>query len=375
MSRMNVKENRIQFIDNLRTFMIFLVVLLHSGLVYEGSGFSALFWIVYDPATNNLASFLRIIMDIFIMSTLFFISGFLTPLSLKHKSGLAFIKTKFKRLMIPWLIAVLTLLPLYKIIYLCSRGLPQQPWTSYFHWSNEMWSQNWLWFLPVLFLFDIAYLLGSRVKIRLPEPSLKNAILAVFIIGFIYSVCLDMLHLQGWTKSIVLDFQNERLLIYFMVFLLGSLCHQQKTFESRPGSLKLYIVIVCTTWIPVMLYRYFLLKSLITPGVFVFSEIVDTLLLWLNFHLSLFSLLYIMVNTFRKYLDKKGKLGTELSRNSYPVYIIHTVVMGGLAVILLHIALPSLVKFFLLTATTFAVCNLLIFSYREIRSKLRLKSS
>ena len=218
-----IKGNRIYFLDNLRTLMIFFVVIVHSGLVYEKSAFSALLWIVYDPSTNHLAGILRIILDIFIMSTIFFISGFLTPLSLKSKNSWAFVKSKFKRLIIPWIIAVLTLMPLYKFIFLYSRNLPQQNWTTYFHWSNEIWSQNWLWFLPVLFLFDILYLLLSKVKIKLPDITLKQAIGAIFLIGFIYSICMDIFNFQGWTKTILLDFQNERLLIYFVLFIFGSL--------------------------------------------------------------------------------------------------------------------------------------------------------
>ncbi len=48
-----IKGNRIYFLDNLRTFMIFLVVLCHAGGVYESSGTWASFWIVDDPSTNN----------------------------------------------------------------------------------------------------------------------------------------------------------------------------------------------------------------------------------------------------------------------------------------------------------------------------------
>jgi len=113
-----IKGNRIYFLDNLRTFLIFLVVLCHAGGVYESSGTWASFWIVDDPATNNLSGLLFIILDIFVMPTIFFISGFFTPLSMKNKKGWAFLKSKFKRLIIPWVIAVLTLIPLYKIIFL-----------------------------------------------------------------------------------------------------------------------------------------------------------------------------------------------------------------------------------------------------------------
>ncbi len=106
-----IKGNRIYFLDNLRTFMIFLVVFVHAGWVYESSGIGAFFWIVDDPSTNNLSGILNLIMDIFVMPTIFFISGFFAPLSMKNKKGWAFLKSKFKRLIIPWVIAVLTLIP------------------------------------------------------------------------------------------------------------------------------------------------------------------------------------------------------------------------------------------------------------------------
>ncbi len=70
-----IAGNRIYFLDNLRTFMIFLVVLIHAGGVYESSGIWAFFWIVDDPSTNNLAGILFLILDIFVMPTIFLISG------------------------------------------------------------------------------------------------------------------------------------------------------------------------------------------------------------------------------------------------------------------------------------------------------------
>ena len=155
-----------------------------------------------------------------VMPTIFFISGFFAPLSMKSKQGWEFLKSRFKRLIIPWIIAVLTLIPLYKIIFLYSRNLPQESWTTYFHWSNGIWSQNWLWFLPVLFLFDALYLLFSRANINMSNISLKKAVFAIFLIGFIYSFCMSIFKFQGWTNTIFIDFQNERLLIYLMIFLL-----------------------------------------------------------------------------------------------------------------------------------------------------------
>jgi len=361
-----ITENRIYWLDNLRTFMIFLVVLCHAGWVYESSGIGASFWIVDDPSTNNLSGIMNLIVDILMMPTMFFIAGFFTPLSMKNKKGRAFLKSKFKRLMIPWVVAVLTLIPLYKIIFLYSRNSPQESWTTYFHWSNGIWSQNWLWFLPVLFLFNILYLLLSKVKIRILDISLKGAVLGAFLIGFVYSVGMDMFGLRGWTKLVLLDFQNERLLIYFMAFLLGSLCFRLKVFDAKPGSKMLYNIANSIAWIPVTAYIFFLLYPWFKPGNFIVSEIIHRLILWFSFHLSLLCLMYVMIETFRRYLDKPGKLRNELNRNSYYVYIIHVIVMGSLALIMLNTAIPSLLKYLVLTVSTYVASNLIIYFYRKV---------
>jgi fucose 4-O-acetylase-like acetyltransferase len=351
--------------------MVFLVVLYHAGGVYESSGMWASFWLVDDPSTNNLSGIVNLIIDIFVMPTVFFISGFFAPLSMKTKNGWAFLKSRFKRLIIPWMIAVLTLIPLYKIIFLYSRNLPQENWTTYFHWSNGIWSQNWLWFLPVLFLFDILYLIFSRVNINVSNITLKKAVWAIFLVGFIYSLCMSVFGIWGWTKTILIDFQNERLLIYFMIFLLGSLCYKLKIFESEVTSKKIYIVINCIAWAPLNLYILVLINFLIRPGRFIFSEFIDTILLWLGFHLSLLCLLYLMVTTFRYYLNKQGKILKVLNENSYNVYIIHVIVIGCIALIMLNTAIPSLLKYLILAVSTYAATNLIIYFYRKvIRSKI-----
>ena len=82
------KGNRIHWMDNLRTIIIFLVVLYHVGGVYEAAGLWKWFWIVVDPATISWVGILGVVFDIFMMPTMFFISGYLTPASLKDKTGL-----------------------------------------------------------------------------------------------------------------------------------------------------------------------------------------------------------------------------------------------------------------------------------------------
>jgi len=350
--------------------MIFLVVSVHAGGVYESSGIWASFWIVDDPATNKLSGLLFLVLDIFLMPTLFFVSGFLTPPSVKSKSTWAFLKSKVNRLVVPWLIAVLMLIPLYKIIFLYSRDLPQESWTTYFHWSNGIWSQNWLWFLPVLFLFNILYLFVSKTKIWIPDMSLKTAVLGASFMGFVYSVSMDVFGLRGWTQTGLLDFQNERLLIYFMSFLLGALCFRLKVFDREPKGNVLYVTVNTLAWIPIMAYVVFLLYPWFYPGSFVISEIIDKVILWVSYQVSLLALVYVTIETFRRYQNKQGKLGNELNKNSYYVYIIHVIVTGSVALIMLNTAIPSVSKHLLLTVSTFVASNLAVSLFRTAWQRL-----
>lgn len=359
------KENRLYFLDNLRTFIIFLVVFYHAGWVYESSGVLSSVWIVDDPSKNNLAGILNIIMDMVMMPVMFFISGYFTPLSLGAKSGWGFLKARFKRLMVPWMFAVLTLLPLYKAIFLYSRNLPQENPAAYFHVNGGIpVNQGWLWFLPVLFLFDLLYVILSKANPVASTFSLKWTVAAVFIAGFIYSLCMSIFGYYGWTKTILLDFQNERLLIYFMLFLLGSLCCKLNAFGTVSAGRKLYYAICATVWMPMNAYIVFLINLVLNPGNYIFSRVVDLILVWLAFNLSLLGLLYVTVNTFRYYLNRRGKLMGRLNDASYGVYIIHLIVLGGIASILLGAAMPSLAKYAVLTMATYAASVVIVSLYR-----------
>lgn len=359
-----INGTRVFWLDNLRTFMIFLVILLHTVTVYEKYGMGSLWWIICDPIQNDVPGILFIILNIFVIAALFFISGYLAPRSLHNKTGWEFIRGKFKRLIIPWAIAVLTLLPVYKIIFLYSRNLPQEHWTTYFHW-NTLWSQNWLWFIPVLFLFNILYVGVRKIPVNIAEIPLKRVLLAVLSMSFVYSFFMEIFNLHGWTKTVVLDFQNERLLIYFLAFLFGSYCYKMKVFNSINKNKKRDTILHSIGWIPMNLYIFLLIYGLINPEGHLISKIVDTAILRLSFVLSLAYLLYAMVTTFQNYCNRNGKIWNELNNNSYGVYIIHVIVMGILALMLKGTSTPSLIKLLIVTIATFILSNGIVFLYRS----------
>jgi surface polysaccharide O-acyltransferase-like enzyme len=369
-------RSRIHFLDNLRTIIIFFVILYHAGGVYECAGTWAFFWLVDDPATFCPAGFVNIVVDIFVMPTMFFISGYLVPLSLSSKSKWEFLKTRFRRLMIPWIVAVLTLIPLYKVIFLYSRGLPQEHWTTYFHFTGGSIyiSMNWLWFLPILFLFNVVYVLLSEANIRLPNISMNGAIAGTFLVSLASSFIIGgLVEFRSWTTTPLIDFENERLLMYFMVFLLGSLWYRQQAFAEKPQRKTLYIVANSVAWIPVTVHIFARLAPFLDPVGFSVTPLYR-LIWWLSFDVSLLTLMYVLIQSFWRYVDKPGRLWSELSQNSYGVYIIHVIVLGGLALLLLNLALPPSLKYVILVVSTIVVSNLIVSLYRRAVTGFRMTS-
>lgn len=357
---------RVYWMDNLRTFTIFLVVLYHVGGVYEAAGLWGWFWIVDDPTTITWVGIIGIMFDIMVMPIMFFIAGYLVPGSLITKTPMAFIKGKIKRLLLPWLIAVLILIPLYKVIFLYSRGLPQDAWTNYFHFNNPN-SQNWLWFLPVLFLFNLVYLILSNTKFKLPELSIKAWICVVLFIGFISSYGIGAwLGMRSWTLTPLLDFENERLLIYFMTFLLGAGSFKEGLFIKNPPKKMLYNITNGIAWIPVTLHIFARLYPFFYPEGFSVTPLYRTIW-WLSFDLSLLVLAYVMLGSFWRYFNKPGKLWVHLNRNSYGVYIIHVIVIGIFGTLLMNTGLPALVKYPSLIVLTYLFSNLAVAGYYSVR--------
>ena len=381
-----IMKTRIHFLDNLRTFLIFLVIVLHAGLVYETVLENS--WIVSDPDKSSTIGLIRMYLDIFVMFAIFFISGYFIPYSVSSKSTSKFLVSKFRRILLPWIISVFTLIPAYKAIFLYSRGLPQEAWFSYFHLFNREGGnpyfyadnpvQNWLWFLPVLFMFQVTYMIHVKTNILPMKISLKRGVVLTFIIGVVYSIIISSLNLKGWYHSGLLHFQNERLLIYFMMFLLGALCYRLKVFELK-SSKKSYIISNIVLTFSMGIYTVVALNlffNIIEPGrnYYFISEFFDRLLYYSSMLITMFSMLYVFIYSFKKSLNISNWLMEQLASNSYFVYIIHVIVMGLVALSIINISMPVYVKLLIVIVLTYLISNLVVYLYRVLFQSYLSKS-
>ena len=60
-------------------------------------------------------------------------------------------------------------------------------------------------------LFNLLY--SGFAKLDTSKINLKKSIWITLGLGLIFSFCMDYFGLHGWTKTLLLDFQNERIFI------------------------------------------------------------------------------------------------------------------------------------------------------------------
>ena len=108
------RPNRIVFFDNLRYLMVILVIIFHSGASY---GSIVGLWPYHDPNPTEVVDILMMILDVFMMSILFFIAGYFCLASIQKKGGRRFLVGKLKRLEIPWLVVTFLVLPVLDYLH------------------------------------------------------------------------------------------------------------------------------------------------------------------------------------------------------------------------------------------------------------------
>lgn len=374
-----MENKRLYFLDHLRTLMIFLVVIYHSIFIFTSALTNS--WLVVDEVKNENLGLLGMYLDAFVMFVLFFISGYFMPKA-ADKSNKEFVIGKFKRLILPWVFGVLVVIPIYKYIYLYSRGLPQEEFISYFHFFSRQGSdltmfsnnptQHWLWFLPVLFVFQILYLILNRLNLTKVNINIYQAVLSLVVLSTTFSVLISYFDLKGWYHSYFIDFQIERIAVYFLFFLLGSKIYSMNVFHGKLNK-KIYIWSNVAMSLSMTIYTVISLNfffNLIDANreFYFLSSVGDRLFYYLSLYILALSFIHILVYPFYNSLNKTNSFSKYLNANSYYVYIIHMVVIGIVAIPVLKFEIPLMLKFAIISILAYLLSNLLVSMYEKIKS-------
>jgi hypothetical protein len=224
-------NKRVLFFDQIRALMIALVIAIHVVPLAFTSG-----WIgVRIPTTGPPDAFFGIaggffayFCNTFFMCMLFLISGYFVPRSV-HKKGIArYLKDRLLRIGVPFLVGLLLI---NNASVLLGRLSPSSPLAELSWNTLPLNSIGALWFLVVLFVFDLLYctwvsLRGNRFTVdnSVSTPQMRSWIISAVVLGILEVVMLNQKDLWGALSRSQLNglgAQGMHIFTYAFLFFLG----------------------------------------------------------------------------------------------------------------------------------------------------------
>ncbi len=339
-----MQTERHHALDNLRVFVIFLVVLLHAALSYMA--YAPEWWYVLDPQRSLFFTGLVLLIDVPIMLIMFFLAGYFTYPSLAKRGAGTFLKDKLIRIGIPWVFGSLVLAPPTAYMIYFSRKIPISLGTF---WRTDFWGkafqQSVYWYLGVLFLlFALTALLFTvnrgfaswqRAMTR-PTWWLFPLFLLVLTAS---SLGIGLTHsLDQWSHIYVLVFQPARVPLYLGYFALGIFAQQWGWFtkEGYTPALPGWLALCVGSGLAYLGWR--LTLPPVTP------TLLATAITTLLFNLFCFASLLASLALFSAHMGSARPFWRSQARNAYGIYYLHPLVLYPLALLFVPFAVSIYVK-------------------------------
>lgn len=154
-------------LDNLRTFLVALVVLHHTAIVYGGAGGWKLRSRCFPPESIALITF-NAVDQTFFMALFFFLSGHFTQIQMSKNGATksAVIRSRLLRILLPAVIYTIFIEPTLDVmVWLWDRevtnGAAASVWSVYLtYWSRLGGIRGPVWYLALVTMFDAIAVLG-----------------------------------------------------------------------------------------------------------------------------------------------------------------------------------------------------------------------
>ncbi len=371
-------KNRLVYADNLRSFVILLVVIMHSNVTYSGMGR----WYYTEANFADLDVVSRTVFGLFgsfaqawFMGFLFFISGYFAAKSLCKKGTFPFLKDRLFRLGIPLLIYVFAINPLMVFFYVKHNGLFFYEFMNfadfYFGMIKGMYfieGTGPLWFVEALLIFCGLYVLIRKIfpvrkDKKEPVPSYRKIILlsvltaaAAFAVRLVCPMGIAYGNLQlGFFAS------------YIILFFLGTNSAEKNWFESIVSDksiiyLKLAVLAGIPAWALLMIFGGALSGDIPIGGGFHWQTAAYAL--WES--LIAFAMTIGLIAFFGKKFHGETPHSRFVSQNSFAVYMFHSPIITGIAILCAGISLPMIAKHFIIFPASYVLSLVVSFLLRKI---------
>ena len=358
---------RLLFVDNMRVFLTVLVVLFHLMITYAGTGSWYYTEGREDFLTGAIGAWFLTVTQAYFMGLFLLISAYFVPGSYDRKGGSRFLKDRLIRLGIPLALYSWLIRPV--LAYLDPVRFPaaRPPFWSFilgtYFKQQPLFGAGPLWFIEALLLFTVLYVFwrsvtrprSAQADVDTRIPSNRSIAVFALVLGVLAFVVRIWLPL-GW-NFVPLNLQFPFFVQYIALFIVGLVAYRRNWLARlTPGTGRL--------WLGVAVLFVFLFWPLALGGGAV-QHGLDPFtggLRWQALAYALWeSILGVamcigLVYAFRRFGNHQGRLAAFLSRNAYAAYLIHEVMIVGLAYAVRGIALYPLIKWALVALVALPLC-------------------
>ncbi|NYT00308.1 MAG: acyltransferase [Methanocellales archaeon] len=371
---------RIASFDYIRTTAILLVLLHHAVLAYTTFAYLNpanpidTFSPVVDSQMWSGFDLIALFNDTYFMALLFFISGFFVWRSISGKGTRIFLRDRFIRLGIPFVIGVLFLIPLAYFPAQLEVELIFGGNTNYIDFWSDMIRTGFrtsgpLWFLWLLLAFNVLIVVLYRLAHHLGGIIIKRTLsifnrpLAFFGVLFgistvAYMPMLLVFGIDHWTTIGPITFQTSRILLYLAYFLVGTAVGvyglERTMFNSNSKFARrgwIWMVVSPVSFIVMLIF-------LVNPtGLIVYGMALP---------FTCAAAVLGLIAIFLRFTKQRVDIIDNLSNNAFGIYIIHYSIVTWLQYWLLDANLHAIHKASIVFAGTLILSWGLIAAIRRI---------
>lgn len=297
-------KSRVNYIDNLRTVTVSLLIVYHLAIAYNSWGEANY---IFFERVNPIASIV-VFMSPWFMPLMFLIAGVSTSFSLNKRGYSDFIKERLKRLGIPLILGITIINPILSFIADKSHngyaGNYFEHYLVYFTRFTDLtgydggFTLGHFWFIAVLIIISC---IGCGV-IRIIEFISKNNRNVMIIIN----CTLIILAIASFDITIC----GKRIPTYLCVYLLGYYLFSKQDFIEKLMNLKCLFIAL------------FVLASALNVILFVYIEdykLLNNICNYISFVIGIPALICFG----KAYLDYNNIVSRYCSKLSYVFYIVH----------------------------------------------------
>lgn len=353
---------RLYFFDNLRAFIILLVVVFHIGMCY--TTWDLEWWCVNDIKKSKFFDYFVLETDVYIMPIMFMIAGYFAPMVLINNGIASFWQVKLRRIVVPWIGGTLLIAPLIAYSTLFSRM--EVPPNYFIFWKEGFWGpyyqQGPYWFLGILTLFFLILTIFYQINPTCIEKAVqKTTPTASFFLAFILVTTASFFggNLFFWNDAWVnVNFlfmvQPVRFILLFCYFGLGVYAwkHSWFTPDGYNPSLIPWIAVAIGMLFVFLIYR---VAFILVPDVPTLFKVGHALT-----HASFcLTATFALTAVFQYFFDNNNYLWRRFAANSYIIYFIHPCIYIPISCIVQKLDINIWMKYSSVSIISLILCFLL----------------